>query len=73
MAVTRTHPAFFGDHNGHGFVHHFDFGDGFFLLLDQCAARIRKSLSIRLDFFDDQAAQGSGVTDNLFELGFFFA
>ena len=54
MAVTRTHPTFFGDNNGNGFVDHFDFSDGFFLFLNQRSTRIGESLSVGFDFFDHQ-------------------
>ena len=73
VAVTCTHPAFFGDHHGDGFVHHFDFGNGFFLFLNQRATGVGKSFGVRLNFFDDQAAQSGGVAYDLFKFGFFFA
>ena len=73
VSIAGAHPAFFGDNNGDGLVDHFDFGYRFFLFLNQRSTRIGEGLSVRLNFFDDQAAQGGGVADDLFEFGFFFA
>ena len=73
VSIAGAHPAFFGDNNGDGLVDHFDFGYRFFLFLNQRATGVGKGLGVRLNFFDDQAAQSGGVAYDLFELGFFFA
>ena len=68
VAGAGTHPAFFRHDHRHGFVHHLDFGHGFFLFLDQRAAGVSKGLGIGFDFLDHQAAQRSGAAQNFFEL-----
>ena len=75
VAVTPAgaHPAFAADDHGDGFVQHLDFENGFFLGLNQGAARVGKLFGIKLDLFDHQAPQRRRVAQNFFELALFFA
>ena len=77
MAAAGAHPAFGADDHRHSFVNHFEFGDGFFLSLNQRAAwvfgDVTVLLGVGLDLFDHQAAQCRGVAQNLFQLALLFA
>ena len=57
VASACTHPAFFRNHHGHRFVHHLDFGNCFFLFLNERAAWVGKGFGVGFNFFDHQAAQ----------------
>ena len=73
VAGTRAHPAFFRHHHGHRLVHHLHFGNGFFLFLDDCAARVGKLFGVGLNLFDHQALERRGVAQNVFQLALLFA
>ena len=67
VAGAGAHPAFFADDDGDGVIDHEHFGHGFFLFLDQRAARIGKLFGILLDFFDHQAPQARGAVQDVFK------
>ena len=73
MAAARTHPAFGANHHSHWLVQHLDFQHGFFLGLDQRAARVGKLFGICLDFLDHEAPQGRRTTEDFFQLALLFA
>ena len=73
LAVARAHPAFVADHHGHRLVDHFDFEHGFFVGLNQSAARVGKDFGVGLDFFDHEAAQRGRAAEDFFELALLFA
>ena len=68
MALARTHPAFLRHHHCDGFVHHFHFGHGLLLFLNECAAGIGKCFGILLNLFDHQAFERCRIGQNFFEL-----
>ena len=61
------------EHHGHWLVHHFDFGHGFFLFLNERAAWVGKGFGVGFNFFHHQSAQRRWVAHDVFELGLFVA
>lgn len=69
VAAARTHPAFGRNHHGDGFIDHLDLGHGFFLGLDQRAARVGKGFGVGFDLLDHEPAQARRLRQDVFEAG----
>ena len=73
VPLPRARPALGADDDGDGFISHFHLGHGFFLGVNERAARIAEFLGVGLDFADHQAAQGGGAVQNFLQGGLLLA
>ena len=73
VPLPRARPALGADDDGDGFISHFHLGHGFFLGVNERAARVAEFLGVGLDFADHEAAQGGGAVQNFLQGGLLLA